>query len=166
MNRASLIAAAEAAQSERGAMSSMSSIDRLRMSKERITRWFVWAAVAYGVGFALGIAALWVGLASDAVDFGGDYMIDVNGGSGAWTAVALLVVGSLVILAGTVAGIVSWLAALLNTWQLEDKKWFGALLASGLLGFGVIAMVAYVVAGTDGTQQSAASADTQGALQA
>ena len=100
MNRPTLTAALEVAQNEGGAMSS---IERLRMPKKTITRWFVWAAVAYGVGFALGIAALWVGLASDAIDFGGDYMIDVHGGSGAWTAVALLVVGSLVILAGTVA---------------------------------------------------------------
>lgn len=165
MNRAPLIAAAEAAQSEGGARSSMSSIERLRMSKQTIARWFVWAAVAYGVGFALGIAALWVGLASDAIDFGGDNVIDVNGGSGAWTAVALLVVGSLVILAGTVAGIVSWLGALLDTWQLEDRKWFGVLLASGLLGFGVIAMVAYVVAGPDGTQQGR-SASSEGAAPA
>ena len=162
MNRAAQIAAVEAQQSERGATSSLSSIERLRMSKKTVTRWFVWAAVAYGAGFAFGIAALWVGLASDAIDVGGDYVIDVNGGSGAWTAIALLVVGSLVILAGTAAGVVSWLGALLDTWELEDKKWFGLLLASGLLGFGVIAMVAYVVAGPDGTQQSA-SAGSEGA---
>jgi uncharacterized membrane protein len=31
--------------------------------------------------------------------------------------------------------------------------WFASLLALGLLGFGVAAMIAYVVAGPDGTQQ-------------
>jgi hypothetical protein len=153
MSRATLAAAVDAAQSEGAAMSALSSIERLRMSKKTITRWFAWAAAAYVGGFALGVAALWVGLASDAIDVGGDHVIDVNGGSGAWTAVALLVVGSLVILAGTVAGIVSWLGALLSTWQLEDKKWFGALLASGVLGLGVIGLFAYLVAGPEGPSE-------------
>jgi hypothetical protein len=93
-------------------------------------------------------------LASDAINLGGSHYIDVNGGSGAWTALSLVVVGSLVILAGTVAAVLSWIGALLNTWHLEDKVWFGSLLALGLLGFGVVAMIAYVVAGPDGTKQS------------
>jgi H+/Cl- antiporter ClcA len=126
------------------------------MSKKDVTRLFVTAAVAFGAGVVLAIAALLAALASDAINLGGDYVIDVNGGSGAWSAFALVVVGSLAILAGTVAAVVSWIAALLNTWQLEDKVWFGSLLVSGLLGFGVVAMIAYVVAGPDGTSQGPA----------
>ena len=72
---------------------------------------------------------------------------------GAGLVLGLVVVGSLAILGGTVVAVVSWIAALVNTWQLEDKLWFAALLALGLLGFGVIAMIAYVVAGPDGTKQ-------------
>ena len=127
------------------------SIETMQVSKKTVTRLFVGAAVALGVGFVLGVAALWAALASDAIDIGGSHVVDVNGGPGAWTALALLIVGSLVILGGTIAAIVSWLGALLNTWQLEDKMWFGALLALGLLGLGVVAMIAYVVAGPDGT---------------
>jgi hypothetical protein len=126
----------------------------IRMSKRSITRLVVSALAAFGAGVVLGLAALSVALASDAVDVGGDYLIDVNGGSGAWTALALVVIGSLAALAGTIAGVVAWLAALLNTWQLEDKLWFGLLLALGLLGLGVVALIAYVVAGPDGTKQS------------
>jgi hypothetical protein len=132
------------------------SIDSFRMSKQKVTRLFVAAAVAFGAGIVLAVAALWVGLASDAVDFGGDYVIDVNGGSGAWTALALVVIGSLAMLGGAVVAVVSWLGALINTWQLEDKLWFSALLGLGLLGVGVVAMIAYVVAGPDGTEVSAA----------
>ena len=40
----------------------------------------------------------------------------------------------------------AWIGALLNTWQLEDKLWFGALLVGGLLGLGVVAMIAYSLA--------------------
>ena len=90
-------------------------------------------------------------------------MIDVNGGSGAWTALGLVIVRSLAILGGTIAAVVSWIGALLNTWQLEDKLWFVSLLALGLLGFGVVAMIAYVVAGPDGEKQGAAHPGMAGA---
>ena len=139
------------------------SIEMIRMPKRNVTRLFVGAAVAVGVGLVLGAAALWAALASDAIDLGGSDFIDVNGGSGAWTALGLVIVASLLILGATVAAVVSWVAALLNTWQLEDKIWFWSLLALGLLGFGVVAMVAYVVAGPDGTKQSAARPRIAGA---
>lgn len=144
---------------ERGA----TSLERLRMSKKTVTRLFVGAIVAFGVGLVLGAAALWAALASDAIDFGGSYLVDVNGGSGAWTALGLVLVGSLAIFGATVAAVVSWIGALLNTWELEDKMWFGSLLALGLLGFGVVAMIAYVVAGPDGTKESRAYPGIAGA---
>ena len=102
-------------------------------------------------------------LASDAIDVGGSHVVDINGGSGVRTSPGLLVVGSLVILGGTVAAVVSWIGALLNTWQLEDKLWFASLLAAGVLGFGVVAMIAYLVAGPDGANQSAARPGIAGA---
>jgi H+/Cl- antiporter ClcA len=124
----------------------------IRMAKKDVTRLFVGAIVAFGAGLVLGVAALSAALASDAIDVGGGDFIDVNGGSGAWTALGLVIVGSLAIVGGTIAAVVSWIAALLNTWQLEEKTWFVSLLALGLFGFGVVAMVAYVVAGPDGTK--------------
>lgn len=132
------------------------SIELIRMSKKNVSRLFVGAIVAVGAGLVLGFAALWAALASDAVDVGGGDVIDVNGGSGAWIALGLVIVGSLAILVGTVAAVLSWIGAVLNTWQLQDKTWFASLLALGLLGFGVVAMIAYVVAGPDGTRQSVA----------
>ena len=139
------------------------SIETFRMSKKNIARLFVVATVAVVAGVVLGIAALWAALASDAIDLGGSDYIDVNGGSGAWTALALVIVGSMVMLGGTIAAVVSWIGALLNTWQLEDKLWFGALLAGGLLGLGVVVMIAYVVAGPDGTKQTVARPGIAGA---
>jgi hypothetical protein len=139
------------------------SIEMFRMSKKSVTRLFVGATVAVVAGVVLGVAALWAALASDAIDLGGSNYIDVNGGSGAWTALGLVILGSLAILGGTVAAVVSWLAALINTWQLDDKMWFASVLALGLLGFGVIAMIAYVVAGPDGTKQTVARPGIAGA---
>ena len=131
------------------------SIDLIRMSKKSVTRLFVGAIVALATGLVLGFTALWAALASDAIDVGGSD-VHVSGGSGAWTALGLVTVGSLAFLGGTVAAVVSWIGALLNTWQLEDRMWFSSLLALGLLGFGVVAMIAYVVAGPDGTKQGLA----------
>ena len=142
---------------------SQQSIEMIRMSKKSVSRLFVGAIVAIGAGLVLGFAALGAAWASDAIDLGGSDVIDVNGGSGAWTALGLVIVGSLAILGGTTAAVVSWISALLNTWQLEDKMWFASLLALGLLGFGVVAMIAYVVAGPDGTKQSVARPGIAGA---
>jgi hypothetical protein len=71
------------------------SIEMIRMSKRNVTRLFVGAIVAVGLGLALGIAALWAALASDAIEVGGSHVVDLNGGSGAWTALGLVLVGSL-----------------------------------------------------------------------
>jgi hypothetical protein len=140
------------------------SIELIRMSKKNVTRLFVGAIVAVGAGLVLGVAALGAALATDAIDLGGDHVIDINGGSGAWTALGLVVVGAVAILGGTIAAVVSWIAALLDTWQLEEKTWFASLLALGLLGFGVVAMIAYVVAGPDGTKQSVPRPGIAGAV--
>jgi hypothetical protein len=133
------------------------SIETIRMSKKNVTRLFVGAMAAVCAGVVLGFAALWAALAGDAIALGGSDYIDVNGGSGAWTALGLVIVGSLLAFAGTIAAVVSWLGALLDTWQLEDKLWFAALLALGLLGAGVLGMIAYVLAGPDRTNGSASS---------
>ncbi len=43
------------------------------------------------------------------------------------------------------------LGALLNTSQLERKTWFLVLLILGIFNFGILGMIAYVIAGPDGT---------------
>ena len=91
------------------------SIEMFRMSRQNVTRLFVGAILAVVAGLVLGCAALFAALASDAIDLGGSDYIDVNGGSGAWTTLGLVIVGSLAALAGTIAAVVSWIGALLNT---------------------------------------------------
>ena len=114
------------------------------MSKRTITRLFVGAIVAVAAGLVL--AALWAAVASDLV-----------------VTVTLAVVGSLAMLAGAVAGVVSWMG-LLNTAQLEDKTWFVSLLVLSLFGAGLLAMVAYVLAGPDGRRPGVSPAGIVPAL--
>jgi hypothetical protein len=106
------------------------------MSKSTIIRLFVAALVAVAVGTGLVSAAVWTAIASDIA-----------------VTVVLVAVGALALLAGVVAAVVSWIGALFNTWQLEDKTWFVSLAGLTLFGLAVPAMVAYVLAGPDGTSQ-------------
>jgi hypothetical protein len=117
------------------------------LSKPTITRLFVGATAAVAAGLVLVLAAVWAAVASDLA-----------------VTVALVVGGSLAMIAGAVAGVASWIGALLNAAQLEDKTWFVSLLVLGLFGFGLLAMVAYIVAGPDGTSRGAAPAGIAPAL--
>ena len=45
----------------------------------------------------------------------------------------------------------AWIGALVNTSALDDKTWFVILLVLGVLSFGFIPMLVYVLAGPDGT---------------
>jgi hypothetical protein len=118
------------------------------MSKTTITRLFVAAVGAVIAGIVVGIAATVAGLANGAVVLGGPQFASLNGDVLAWT-IAARVIGSLVIGAGIAAAIAAWVGALLNTYRLEDKSWFAALLFLGLVSLGWVAMIAYVFAGPD-----------------
>ena len=75
----------------------------------------------------------------------------------AWSMLGLGIVGSLALVAAAIGGLVAWIGALLNTSQLESKTWFLVLLLLGIFSFGFFAMVAYVIAGPDGTRTAAPS---------
>jgi hypothetical protein len=125
-------------------------IELMRITKRTVTRLFVAGIAAVAAGLVLAAAALAAALASDAIDVGGSDVIAVNGGAGAWTALGLVLVASVAVAGGGIAAVASWIGALLNTVQLENKSWFASLLVLGLLGLGFAAMIAYVVAGPDG----------------
>ena len=127
------------------------------MSKATVTRLFVGAVLAVVVGLVVALAAAIAAFAGGAVTIGGPSVITVNGAAFAGT-LGWLVVGSVAIAAGALAAILSWIGALLNTAQLDDKTWFVALLVLGLFSFGWVAMAAYVLAGPDSTRSGLARA--------
>jgi hypothetical protein len=124
------------------------------MSKTTITRLFVAAIAAVFAGIVIGIAGAVAGLVDGAVVLGGPQFVSVNGDVLAWT-IAVRVVTSLVVAAGTVAAIAAWVGALFNTSRLDDKTWFAALLLLGLVSLGWVAMIAYVFAGPDSLARKA-----------
>jgi H+/Cl- antiporter ClcA len=123
------------------------------MTKPLITKLFVGAVAAVIAGIVLCVAAFVAALAGNVFVMDGPDVVGVTWSGSAWAMVVLGLVGVLAILGGAIAGLVSWIGALLNTAQLEDKLWFVLLLVLGLFSFGVIAMIAYVLAGPDGTRE-------------
>jgi H+/Cl- antiporter ClcA len=128
------------------------------VSKETVTGVFLGSAVAVIAGAVLAFAAVWIAYANGAFVMSGPDVIGVQSTPQAWTIVGLGIVAALAMIAGFIGGLVSWIGALLNTAQLEDKTWFIVLLVLGLLSFGLVAMIAYVIAGPDGTKQTATRA--------
>jgi len=121
------------------------------MSKALVTRLFLGAVVAVVIGVIVVLGAFLAALAGGAISIGGPSVVTVNGAALAGTIV-WFIVGGVLVAAGELAAIAAWIGALLNTWQLEDKTWFLALLVLGVFSLGWIAMVAYVFAGPDGTR--------------
>lgn len=118
------------------------------MSKPTVTRLFIGAVLVVVVGLLVAFAAIVAALAGGAITLGGSAVVNVNGDAFAgvlvWLAIALLAIA-----AGSLAAIASWIGALLNTFQLEDKTWFVVLLVLGVFSLGWVAMAAYVFAGPD-----------------
>jgi hypothetical protein len=128
--------------------------DKFEMSKPAITRLFGLAVALVVAGVVTGTVSVIAALANGAVTFGGPQFVTINVGPVAWT-IAALVAASLCGAVGTIAAIAAWAGALLNTYRLEDKSWFIALLGSGLVSLGWVAMFAYVFAGPDSTMHGA-----------
>jgi H+/Cl- antiporter ClcA len=124
------------------------------VSKATVTRVFWGSLVAVIAGAVLVFAAVWVAYANGAFVMDGPDVVGVQSTPAAWAVIGLGIVAALAIIAGLIGGLVSWIGALLNTAQLEDKTWFIVLLVLGLVSFGLVAMIAYVIAGPDGTRHS------------
>jgi len=127
------------------------------MSKAAITRLFAAALVSVVVGSIIGVVAWIAGITGGGVTIGGSQLIAVNGASLAGV-VLWLILGWALVGVGALGAVASWIAALLNTAQLEDHTWFIALLVLGLFSLGWIAMFAYIFAGPDGSRPQSAPA--------
>jgi H+/Cl- antiporter ClcA len=124
------------------------------VSKRTVTRLFIGGLATTILAGVLVLWIVWAAFANGVIAIGGPDVVEVNGSSTAWMLVGLLFVAVLAAIGGSIAAILSWLGALLNTFRLEDRTWFLALLVFGVLGFGVFAMIAYVTVGPDGARDA------------
>ncbi|MEO8246206.1 MAG: hypothetical protein ABI622_03715 [Chloroflexota bacterium] len=119
------------------------------MTKSTITRVFLASAIAVVAGAVLAFVAVMIAYANGAFVMRGSDVVGVQWTPSAAVIIGLGIVAILAIMGGFIGGLVSWIGALLNTAQLDDKTWFIVLLVVGLLSFGVFAMIAYVIGGPD-----------------
>ena len=126
------------------------------MTKPTVTKFFVGGLVAVFAGLFIAIVAVWAAFASGEFVMDGQDVTGVRFTAFGWWMVGLMIAGGFAMIGGAIAGLVAWIGALINTAQLDDKAWFVLLLVLGLLSFGFFAMVAYVIAGPDGTLRRSA----------
>ena len=126
------------------------------MSKATVTRLFLGSLIAFGAGALVAVFAIALAMANDVFVMDGNDIAAIQGGALGWALIGLTILGGLAAAGGVIAGFVAWIGAVLNTWQLENKGWFVALLLLGIFNFGFIAMIAYVIAGPDGKAAAAA----------
>jgi hypothetical protein len=125
------------------------------MSKAIVTRLFIAAGLAMLAGAVVAIVGVSIAVANDVFVMNGPDIVGLQGGALAASSLGLGLVGALAIIGGLVAGLVAWIGALFNTWQLDSKAWFISLLLLGIFNLGFFAMVAYIIAGPDGTAATA-----------
>ena len=121
------------------------------MSKTTVTRLFVGSLLALTGGFVLLFITALVGASYGAFIMNGPDVVGIHSTGLGVAIVALACIGMLAVIGGGIGQLVAWIGALLNTAELQDKSWFLVLLFLGALSFGFFAMLAYVVAGPDGT---------------
>lgn len=120
------------------------------MAKSTISKLFVGGVVAALAGAIACIVAV-IGLFANGTFVVNGSVVGINWAGFTAPLIVTGVLGCLAVFGGFVAGLIAWIGALFNTVQLDDKTWFVLLLVLGLLSFGFFAMVAYVIAGPDGT---------------
>ncbi len=124
------------------------------MSKHSTTQWFLAALVAFVAGLALGAIGAIVAFTNDVFIMSGPDVVGVGWTTATWIALAFCIVAALAMTGALVAGFVSWIGAVVHTSQAADKTWFIILLITGLVGLGLPAMLAYVIAGPADAQQA------------
>jgi hypothetical protein len=121
------------------------------MSKSVISKLFVGGIVATVAGILLAAGAFLWALTAGVFVWDGSDIVGVTGTGAVGGLIAAGVIAVLAMAGGAIAGLVAWIGALINTAALDDKMWFVLLLVLGLLSFGLIAMIVYVIAGPDST---------------
>ena len=122
------------------------------MSKSTVTRLFVGSLLALVVGIVVAAVGAGLAFASGAFVVAGPDVTGFELARLTGAAILSITIGTLGIVGGAIGQFVAWIGAVINTSRLDDKTWFIVLLVLGLLSFGFIAMLVYVLAGPDGTR--------------
>jgi hypothetical protein len=117
------------------------------MPEATITRLFVGSLIALAGGLVLLASAGALLYANSGFIMHGPDVVGVRATPFGWAMTGLGLVAILVMIAAAITQFVAWVGAVVSTAGLADKTWFVVLLVTGLLGFGFIAMIVYLIAG-------------------
>jgi H+/Cl- antiporter ClcA len=124
------------------------------MTKLMVTKIFIGSLIAIVAGVFVVAVGFLIALSTGTLVMEGPDVTGFELSSTTPAAFSLALLGILGIVAGGIGQFVAWIGAVVNTSRLDDKTWFVVLLVLGLLSFGFIAMLVYVLAGPDGTAPS------------
>ena len=118
------------------------------MSRPVIAKLFYGSLIAIVLAIILMIVAAALAFGSSSLLMDGPDVIGIRSTFG-WAMVAVGAVAALVLVAASIAQLVAWIGALIETAPLENKTWFVVLLVAGLFGFGLIAILVYLLVEPD-----------------
>ena len=122
------------------------------MPKATIRKLFVGSLVALAGALVLLVAAGALAYANSSFVKHGPDVVAIHASPFGWAMIGVSAVAILVLVAAAITQFAAWVGAVVNTAQLEDKTWFIVLLVTGLLSFGFIAMIVYLIAGPEDPQ--------------
>ena len=96
-----------------------------------------------------------VAIGTDVFVMNGPDVVGLNSGPLTWTVIGLMALASLIMILAAMTQVVAWIGAVLDTANRPDKTWFVVLLVLGLVGFGFVATLTYVIAGRNETPTQA-----------
>ena len=124
------------------------------MTKATVTKIFLAGVLAAIAGGIVVLVTGGIAYTNDVFTMNGQEVVGLRSGPLTWTLLGVGLVGGLAMAAGSIAGLIAWIGALLNVSQLDSKVWFVVLLLLGLTNFGILGMIAYVIAGPDGSNRA------------
>ena len=125
------------------------------MGRSLLVKLFFGSLIGFVAGAVVLVVAGAVAIGTDVFVMNGPDVVGLNSGPLTWTVIGLMALASLIMILAAMAQVVAWIGAVLDTANRPDKTWFVTLLVLGLLGFGFVATLIYVIAGRDETPAQA-----------
>jgi hypothetical protein len=121
------------------------------MTRSTIVRLFIGSLIGAGAGIALFVIAAALGFGDKVLIMNGPDVVGIRPGALSATMIITAGLACLLWFAATVAVVVAWVGAIINTANLPSKTWLAIQLVLGLLGLPFVAVLAYVVGRPDAT---------------
>lgn len=115
------------------------------MSKRLVKELFIGSLIAAVGGFVLLLVVVGLAWTGDVFIMRGPDVVGVRSTPGAWILLGLGVLAVLALLAAALVQFVAWIGAVLDAARLPNSMLLVVLLVTGLLSFGFVGMIVYLV---------------------